>query len=330
MFTKINFIVALAVIFTAVSVWAQDGDRIKIETNLVSVPVVVSDRDGRYVPNLTARDFTVYQDGQAQPIEFFAATEEPLTIAVLIDTSQSTRPVLDDIKDSADSFIKLLQPRDRAMVVSFDYDTHVLSPLTSSHDQLKRAVDNAEIPRDAGTVLRDAAYETITRTLAPIKGRKAVIILTDGKDAGSDISSSELFYALQETDTLVYGIQFRTEDRRVAEYALRNGHFPREKVGTSQRQSNEERKSAVAGEFMDRMARATAARFFSTDAGKLKGTFETILDKLRRQYRLGFYPPDNTPNDDRIHDVRVMVMRAGLIVRARAGYRLGTRPPETH
>src|SRR5580765_5041291 len=79
----------------------QSDETIKVETRLVSVPVIVSDRDGRYVPNLTAADFTVLQDGSAQKIEFFGATEEPLTIALLIDTSQSTRGVIDDIRDSA-------------------------------------------------------------------------------------------------------------------------------------------------------------------------------------------------------------------------------------
>ena len=107
---------------------------IKVDTRLVSVPVTVSDRNGRYVPGLTEADFTLYQDGVKQNIDFFGATEEPLTIALLIDTSQSTRPVLADIKDSAHAFLKLLQPRDRAMVVSFDYDTHVLSGLTTDKE----------------------------------------------------------------------------------------------------------------------------------------------------------------------------------------------------
>ena len=78
---------------------AQDPravETIRVETRLVSVPVIVSDRNGRYVPNLTAADFTILQDGKPQAIEFFGAVEEPLTIALLIDTSQSTRPVLDD------------------------------------------------------------------------------------------------------------------------------------------------------------------------------------------------------------------------------------------
>jgi len=322
--------VLFVVLCLATLVGAQDTDVIRIESALVSVPVIVTDSQGRYITDLTAKDFGILNDGARRPVEFFGTTEEPLTVAILIDTSHSTRPVLGDIKDAARAFLKLLTPRDRAMIVTFDHDVNVLCPLTSDQGELSKAVKKADIPDPIGTVLRDAVYQTVFTSFAGINGRKAIILLTDGQDGSSHTSQQTLLSKLEETDTLVYGIQFRTEDRRVAEYALRNGHFPREKVGASQRQSNEERKSAGAGEFMDRMARATAARFFSTDAGKLKGTFETILDELRRQYRLGFYPPDNTPNDDHIHDVRVMVMRPGLIVRARAGYRLGTRPPETH
>src|SRR5688500_9966833 len=184
---------------------------LKVDTRLVSVPVTVSDRNGRYVPGLTEADFTLYQDGVKQKIDFFGATEEPLTIALLIDTSQSTRPVLADIKESAHAFLKLLMPRDRAMVVSFDYDTHVLSGLTTDKEQLRQAIRSADIPDELyGTTLRDAAFQTINRSFAGLKGRKAVIILTDGKDHGSRISGDELLYSLQETDTLIYTVMFRT------------------------------------------------------------------------------------------------------------------------
>ncbi len=212
MLRRFAIFLVLVLVGSSLCISAQDqnpGETIKIDTRLVSVPVIVSDRNGRYVPNLTAADFTVFQDGVPQSIEFFGATEEPLTIALLIDTSQSTRPVLDDIKDSARSLIKLLLPHDRAMIVSFDYDTHVLNPLTSDQEQLKNAIKRAEIPdRLFGTTLRDAAFQTVNRSFAGIKGRKAIIILTDGKDFGSRISSRELIYSLQETDTLIYTIMF--------------------------------------------------------------------------------------------------------------------------
>src|SRR6478672_10020080 len=136
---------ALAMLACVVIAHSQTADEtIKVDTRFVSVPVIVSDRDGRYVPNLQQTDFKVFQDGTEQPIAFFGSTSEPVTVAILIDTSQSTHAVLGDIKDSAKSFIKLLTQQDRAMVVSFDYDTHILSPLTSDQKQLTSAIKTAE------------------------------------------------------------------------------------------------------------------------------------------------------------------------------------------
>jgi VWFA-related protein len=186
------------------------NEPIRVDTRLVSVPVVVGDRNGRYVPDLTAADFALFQDGEPQSVEFFAAVEEPLTIALLIDTSQSTQPVLNDIKESARSLIKLLSPQDRAMIVAFDYDIHVLSGLTSDQEQLRQAIKAARIPEFVGTRLRDAAFRTIDNSLAGIKGRKAVIVLTDGKDVDSRVSRDRLMYSLQESDALIYTIMFRT------------------------------------------------------------------------------------------------------------------------
>src|SRR5256885_15452455 len=96
----LTFAMLASVAFTC----AQTADEtIKVDTRLVSVPVIVSDHDGRYIPNLAETDFKIFQDGTEQKIAFFAATEEPVTVAILIDTSNSTRGVLGDIKDSARS-----------------------------------------------------------------------------------------------------------------------------------------------------------------------------------------------------------------------------------
>ena len=327
----------LIILFTGVvGVIAQD-ETIRIDTRFVSVPVIVSDRNGRYVPNLTAADFTILQDGSPQNIEFFAATEEPLTIALLIDTSQSTRPVLGDIKDSAKSLIKLLSPQDRAMIVSFDYDTHILSPLTSDQEQLKRAVKSAEVPDGQfGTVLRDAAFQTVNRSFASIKGRKAVIILTDGKDAGSRISSGDLIYSLQESDTLVYTIMFKTDDqlrqqrfpglgRRGGGIFGGGGRFPR--GGGQNRRDNPRREERIerinqeAQEFLQKLSDTTAGRFYSSKDGKLKKTFAMIVEELRFQYRLGFYPPEEI-GERSLHDLKVKVSLPETVVRSRGSYRV--------
>jgi hypothetical protein len=326
------------------SLRTQDKDEsIKVDTRLVSIPVIVSDRNGRYVPNLGQADFTVFQDGNEQPIAFFAATEEPVTVAILIDTSNSTRDVLGDIKDSAKAFIKLLTPRDRAMIVSFDYDTHILSALTSDQEQLKQAIKHAEIPKTFGTTLRDAVFQTVTRSFAGINGRKAIIVLTDGKDAGSYVRSAELLNRLEESDTLVYTVMFQTGERqrrafggggfpRGGRFPGGGGRFPRgggggnfprfPRDGGERQERREERvkeQNADAQLFLENVANTTAGRFFSSKNGKLKKTFADILDELRFQYRLGFYPPED--ENAAIHRLKVKVDRPDAVVRARPGYR---------
>src|ERR1044071_4897368 len=98
-----------------------DEEVIKVDTNLVTVPVIVSDRRNRYISGLKAEDFTVFKDGQKQSIDYFAAEESPINVAILLDTSRSTELVLGKIKKAAGAFVKQLNPNDRCMIVSFDW-----------------------------------------------------------------------------------------------------------------------------------------------------------------------------------------------------------------
>ena len=335
MYRRAAFLLSLGLALSVFSALAQDAGKdetIKVETRLVSIPTVVSDRNGRYIPNLIQTDFTVFQDGVAQKIEFFAATEEPINVALLIDTSHSTHGVLGDIKDSAKSFIKLLAPAGKAMIVAFDYDVHILSPLTSDQEQLKKAIKNAEIPEDLGTMMRDAVIQTVMGAFKDLRGRKAIILLTDGKDAGSAISGGSLLYRMQETDTLVYTVMFKTENQNFRDRPRfgRGGRgvfgrglppiiWPDERA--TRRRQRQEEKNLEAQEFLQKLSEVSAGRFYSSKNGKLKDTFATIVEELRFQYRLGFYPPEDT-RDDKQHELKVKVARSDVSVRTRASYRV--------
>jgi len=220
-------------------------DVIKVDANLVSVPVIVSDRQGTYVPNLKQQSFKIFDNGQEQTITYFDAAEEPLNIALMLDTSRSTEGVLDDIKKAAKNFLKQLRPQDRAMIVSFDYATHHLSQcespqsnhanfglvqsgrnptsrpgetktsspdtpcmggLTSDRRALERAIDSARVGKFAGTNLNDAVMEIASKDFKNINGRKAIILLSDGQDFGSMITADTLLEAEAESDTMVYSI----------------------------------------------------------------------------------------------------------------------------
>ena len=188
----------------------QSDDPIKVQATLVNVPVIVSDRQGRYISNLKVEDFKLYQDRVEQPISFFDAAEEPINVALLLDTSRSTSEVLDDIKKDAANFLKELRPQDRAMIISFDYDVHLLSSLTSDRKALERAVKDAHIGEQFGTTLRDAVNTVFERHFKKVNGRKAIILLTDGKDAGSQISEQDLLDEAAESGAMIYPVFFKT------------------------------------------------------------------------------------------------------------------------
>lgn len=332
----------LIVIGVAGRAGAQTADEqaaIKLKATLVNVPVIISDRQGRYLSGLRAEDFTLYNDHVKQTIAVFEATEEPLNVALLLDTSKSTRDVLDKIKDAARDFIKRLRPQDRAMIVSFDYDVHVLSPLTSDRKALERAVKNASIGDYVGTVLRDAVMKVTEESLRRVEGRKAIVLLTDGKDHGSAIGEIESLAAVQESGAMIYPIFYNTSfprrfdpDRgpfpqeRRGGWRRRGGVFgegmPRRGPGYERRRERVERKNEEAADYLNQLAEASAGRFYRSEVTDLKKTFDLIADELRHQYRLGFYA-NNEQAEGTLHRLTVQVTRPDAVVRARRSYRAG-------
>ncbi len=302
---------------------------VRIRTDLVSVPVIVNDRQGRYISGLKQEDFSVYQDGAKQQISFFAAEEEPLTVALLLDTSKSTSEVLDKIKDAAKNFIKLLRPTDRCMIVSFDYAVHVLSPLTSDQKALEKAIKRAEIGEMFGTVLRDAVLHVVERSLAGIKGRKALIVLTDGKDFGSYPTQAELLHSLEESEAMIYTVFYKTDIGAAGFNRGGRGQFPGGRMGGGfpprRRMERRRIRDAIdnedAMEFLARMSELTAGRFYNREVTDLKKTFQLIADELRNQYRIGYYPPQIADDDGQLHRIKVQTVLPEVIVRTRTTYR---------
>src|SRR4030095_860026 len=213
-------VAAILSVLTCCVVWAiptaaqtqkQESEQtFKIDTTLVSVPVIVSDRRVRYIPGLKASDFRLYEDRVKQAIVFFADTEEPINVALLLDTSKSATWPLDEIKKTAQDFVKQLRPQDRAMIVSFDRDTTALCELTSDRKTLERAIGNAQIGERFGTKLRDAVNAVMKEEFRTVKGRKAIVLLTDGKDHGSEVPEEALLESAAAADTLIYSVFYRS------------------------------------------------------------------------------------------------------------------------
>jgi Ca-activated chloride channel homolog len=335
----------LEIIAQQASAKPEQDEPIKLDSTLVSTPVIVSDRNGRYVSGLKTENFTLYKDGVRQPIAFFSAEEEPIQVALLLDTSKSTRHVLDEIKERAKKFLKQLRPQDRAMVVSFDFEVHLLAGLTADRKVLERAIQNAEIGEFPGTTLRDAVYEVEERHFKKINGRKAIILLSDGKDHGSQVSADELLEASAESDAMIYSIFYVTKApnlnpgqepfprrrRDGLEPPMNRGRrrFPQlhqaffsstpQFRDRARRRERMERQNQNAEAFLEELAEVSAGRFYRGEVGDLEKNFALIADELRHQYRIGFYP-DGERREGVTHKLRIEVSRPELVVRARRSY----------
>ena len=184
---------------------------IKIPTTLVTVPVIVTDRYGRFITGLDRGDFNVREDGAVQKLEDFSSTEAPFNVALLIDTSRSTQNKLSHIRKAALAFIKQLQPNDRVMIVTFDEQVRFVSDFTDNRAELERAVKT--LKSSYLTSLYDAIYRTITEKMLPIQGRKAIVVLTDGVDTASKKASfSSALDLVAATGIISYAIQYETRN----------------------------------------------------------------------------------------------------------------------
>ena len=143
---------------------------IRVDTTLVTIPVSVMDREGRYIPNLNKDDFRLWEDGVEQKIGFFQSVDKPFSVVLMIDTSGSTRFRLEEIQDAAITFVNQLRSDDRVMVISFDDKLHLLSDFTSDRNQMRSAIQRTH--PGAGTALYDAVDVVVVRSWTRFKVAK--------------------------------------------------------------------------------------------------------------------------------------------------------------
>lgn len=186
----------------------QDVETVKVETNLVTVPVIVSDRGDRYIPDLKQEEFTVYEDGVKQEISFFETVTAPFHVVLMIDTSASTQDKLGQIQQAAIAFTEQLQKADRVKVLSFADSVRELSDFTSDRAVLQWAIRGTRPGQ--GTKLYDAMAVGL-KALQRVKGRKAIVIFTDGVDSYSDRESYDKNRRMiEEAGIIIYPIRYDT------------------------------------------------------------------------------------------------------------------------
>ena len=187
-----------------------EEETLKIDTDLVTVPVIATDRNGLYIPNLKQDEFSIAEDNVKQEIAFFATINVPFHVVLMLDTSASTREKLTLIQQAATAFVEQLQPNDRVKVVSFDDSVVDHNEFTSDRELLKAAINKTRPGQ--GTKLYDA-FELALGAIRQIRGRKAIVIFTDGVDFHSDSATFDgTLRGLDEEGVVVYPIRYDTRE----------------------------------------------------------------------------------------------------------------------
>ena len=289
---------------------------VKVETNLVTIPVSVFDRHGLYIPNLTKNDFKIFEDGREQQIEYFGTSEQPFTVVLLLDTSPSTEYEIDEIRDAARAFVDQLKPQDKVMVIEFDGNVHVLAEPTGDRPTIYKAIKKADF--GGGTALYDAVNFSLAQRLNNISGRKAIVLFTDGVDTQSSKSNYDSTISLaEEADSLIFPIYYNTYDKVQDD---NSGLWGPPAPGTTAREY------AVGKKYLEELAAYTGGRIFRPEdtPGGLKAAFEGIAEELRKQYNIGYIPSEEGKPGER-RRIKVRVNRPNLVLRARDSYIVGTR-----
>jgi VWFA-related protein len=323
---------------------ADDEATIRVETTLVTIPVSVLDRHGKYIPHLEQRNFRIFEDGIEQEIAEFGTVETPFHVVLLLDTSRSTRFKIEDIQRAAIAFVAELRPEDRVMVVSFDSDVYIDSEFTSDRAQLRRAIYRTRT--GGATKLYDAVDLVITERLNQIEGRKAIVLFTDGVDTASKLASARsTAERVEESGALVYPIQYDTEGDLANPPIFGGGRgrgngpviidpwpLPRFPRGRGRRwpfdpllnqfpRGDSRDEYSRASRYLRELAERSGARLHHADTlGNLSQAFSLIAEEMRHQYALSYYPT-NTARDGTYRRIRVQVNQPNLVVRARDGYR---------
>jgi hypothetical protein len=191
-------------------------ETLKTETNLVTVPVIATSRDGVYLPDLQQVEVSISEDGVKQEVAFFATVNAPFHVVLLLDTSASTREKLSVIRKAAIAFVEQLQSGDRVKVISFDDQVRDLNEFTNDRALLRSAINKTEPGR--GTKLYDA-FELALNSIRTLQGRKAIVLFSDGVDWHSDQASFDgTLKGLDEEGVIVYPIRYETraESERIA------------------------------------------------------------------------------------------------------------------
>ncbi|HKX28638.1 MAG TPA: VWA domain-containing protein [Blastocatellia bacterium] len=320
---------------------------IRVDTDLVSIDVAVTDRQGNLVGTLLkAQDFVVYEDGVRQKISNFSAADAAFNLTLLIDTSGSTRDEIELMRRAARRFLDELRPQDQVAIVQFNKQVELIQDLTTDRGKLEAALD--KLKGGGGTAFYDALDLTIGEVFKELAGRKAIIALTDGVDSYGDATLDQLTPALEKGNSTIYFLELDTEAFTEAGYmrdCRESSHFEFSRkqlkkyvkeylqggdaadyedhcsLPSLERRQISTRLYQSARREVREMAKQTGGRVYPVkELSRLDPAYSQIAAELRTQYSLAYYPT-NDKRDGKWRTLRIEVKRPGLVVRNRPGYR---------
>ena len=293
---------------------------IHVEVEMVSLPVVVTTREGRRVTDLTKDDFTVIEDGVKQEISGFETTDEPIDVLLALDTSGSVERKLGRIQNEAIDFVNQLHPDDEVAVMSFAGDVTLLQDFSIDRDRNARAIK--ETRPGGSTVVYEAVWLGLEEVLKPVTERCALVLFTDGVDTASrKASMQETLELAKETKATVYSVYFNTEAdvARGAPRPMGRGRMglPRPPIyGPGGSDMEYTRGRAYLSELSEYSGGTV---FDALKMEDLSSAFREIADELASQYSIGYYS-SNQKHDGKFRKVEVKVNRPGLLARTKKGY----------
>lgn len=297
---------AAALVLVSAALAAQQQPKLRSGVELVSLNVSVTDGGGKFVTELEQGDFEVFEDGAKQTVSFFSRKEQPIALAILLDTSSSMEEKMGTAQEAAIGFARRLKPEDVAEVIQFNGQVEILQTFTNNASELDRAI-RSTVP-DGPTALYNAIYISL-KELGKVKARsedeirrQAIVVLSDGDDTSSLLPYEEVMDLAKRSETAIYtiGLRDQRDDRRPnfreAEYVLKQ------------------------------LAQETGGRsFFPTSVHELPKIYEQISQELATLYSIA-YSSKNPLRNGAWRRIVVRVAKPGLIARTRQGY-YGPTPP---
>ncbi len=305
-----------------------DDQTIRVAVEMVSLPVVVTTKEGKRITDLKKEDFQVFEDGVQQDIAGFAATDEPVSVALMLDTSGSTEMDLSRIQNEAISFVNELHPDDEVAILSFAGDVQLLKDFSIDRD--RNAYGIKETRPGGCTVEYEAVWLALHDVLEPVKERKALVLFTDGVDTCSHkASEKETLDLAKETYATIYTVYFNTESDLYRRSVPAVGGLPVPGIPPVMGPAGPPiyGPGGMGSTHIEYMRGHNYLNKLSEYSGgvvfdgmqDLSGAFEQVAQELASQYSIGYYST-NTKHDGKFRKVEVKVSRPGLVARTKKGY----------